>query len=151
MEIGGISTEIIDFVFALVSIILFGGMGFFFGSRKGGVERSAHCVEDMKTSNPRRLSSVKKQNYILLAFVALLMFTPLMMNSLADFEGADDQSTKLVTQANSEFQPWFNPFFEPSNELEPWLFALQAGFGAAIFGYIIGCLRGITEDGPVKV
>jgi len=93
---------------------------------------------------------MKRQNYILLAIVALLMFTPLLMHSLAGFEGADDQGSALVKQAVSEFQPWFSPVFEPSEELEPWLFALQAGLGAAIFGYILGYLRGFTEGGQVK-
>ena len=89
---------------------------------------------------------MKKQNIILLILVALLLFTPLWLNSPADFQGTDDKAASWVKQIYPQFQPWFTPFLEPSEERLPWLFAFQAGIGAAVIGYIIGFFHGFTEN-----
>ena len=93
---------------------------------------------------------MKRQNIILLSIVILLMFVPLFMNSMADFKGADDQTTEMISKVNPDYQPWFSSLFEPSEDVQPWIFGLQAGLGAGTVAYILGYLRGLSGEMGAK-
>lgn len=42
-----------------------------------------------------------------------------------------------------DYQPWFQPLYEPaSGEIESLLFTLQGSLGAAVIFYILGYARG---------
>ena len=50
-------------------------------------------------------------------------------------EGADG----LAEEAITNYEPWFEPFWEPpSGEIESGIFALQAAIGGIVIGYYIG-------------
>ena len=60
-----------------------------------------------------------------------------------DFKGSDDKATELITHHNPDYHPWMTPVWTPpSDEIASLLFALQAGIGAGVLGYIIGYRRG---------
>ena len=88
---------------------------------------------------------MKKQDAILLVLVVLLLFVPLVMHPAADFKGADDQTTAMIGTVRPGYEAWVSPFFEPSEDMEPWLFGLQAGIGAGVVCYILGYFRGLTQ------
>ena len=53
------------------------------------------------------------------------------------------ESLEPVLEANPDYQPWFEPFFQPeSGEVESGLFALQAALGGSVLGFAIGALWG---------
>jgi len=57
------------------------------------------------------------------------------------FSGADATATEQLEEAGHE--PWFEPVFAPAGgEVESGLFALQAGLGGVVLGYVCGRLRG---------
>jgi cobalt/nickel transport protein len=93
---------------------------------------------------------MRQKEATLLVLVVLLMFVPLFMHSPADFQGADDQTTKMIVAVKPGYEAWFAPFFEPSEDLQPWLFAFQAGIGAGVVCYILGYLRGLTDEGATR-
>ncbi|MDJ1181675.1 energy-coupling factor ABC transporter substrate-binding protein [Roseofilum casamattae] len=82
---------------------------------------------------------------LLLAIIAITVF-PLIVIKDSEFGGADGQAEDIITDINSEYEPWFNPLLEPpGGETESLLFALQAAFGAGILGYGIGWYRGRSQ------
>lgn len=87
--------------------------------------------------------NLAKKNIILLVIVVALIVIPLLIQSKAEFSGADDKATDAITEINKDYKPWFSPIWEPpSGEIESLLFALQAGIGCLIVGYYIGYVRG---------
>lgn len=59
------------------------------------------------------------------------------------FAGTDSVATSTIEEANPDYKPWFEPFFQPeSGEVESGLFALQAAIGGSILGFAIGGLWG---------
>ena len=59
------------------------------------------------------------------------------------FTGTDSAATEQIQEANPDYQPWFEPFFQPaSGEVESGLFALQAAIGGSVLGFAIGGLWG---------
>ena len=82
--------------------------------------------------------------------VLVLMFAPIVLYSAADFKGTDDQAASLAGKVRPRYEAWIAPIFEPSKDIEPWLFGIQAGFGASIIGYILGYFRGLTGEGAAK-
>lgn len=59
------------------------------------------------------------------------------------FTGTDSAATSTIAESNPDYQPWFEPFFQPeSGEVESGLFALQAAIGGCILGFAIGGLWG---------
>lgn len=94
---------------------------------------------------------MRKKDAALLVLVVLLMFVPLFMHPPADFQGADDQTTKMIGEVKPDYEVWFAPFFEPPEDLQPWIFALQAGIGAGVVCYILGYFRGLIGNGARKV
>ncbi|HSQ42362.1 MAG TPA: energy-coupling factor ABC transporter substrate-binding protein [Fibrobacteraceae bacterium] len=90
---------------------------------------------------------MKKQNLLLLIAVIVIAVIPLVFihptQDAEIFTGSDDQAESMITQIQPDYQPWFQPFWEPpSGEIESLLFALQAAIGAGAIGYVIGVFRG---------
>lgn len=87
--------------------------------------------------------SLKKINLILLLAVVVLTAAPFFIHPQgSEFGGADDQGPDLIQKEHPGYQVWFQPVWEPpSGEIESLLFALQAGIGAGIIGYILGYMK----------
>ena len=86
--------------------------------------------------------SVNKTNWLLLLLAVVLIITPLVINSGAEYGGADGEAEELITQINPEYEPWFSSIYEPpSGEIESLLFSTQAALGAGIIGYYLGSRR----------
>ncbi|ABO51236.1 Cobalt transport protein CbiN [Desulforamulus reducens MI-1] len=97
----------------------------------------------MISSTRKLFSENRLLNYVLLGTVLILLIVPLLFLPNAPFEGADGQIEKVITQVDQNYQPWFEPLWEPpSTEVESFLFALQAAIGAGMVGYIIGFWHG---------
>jgi len=83
---------------------------------------------------------------MLIICVVLLAVFPLMINQGSEFGGADGMAEEAITEINPDYEPWFDPFWEPpGGETESLLFALQAALGAGFLGYYIGVKRGSTK------
>lgn len=94
---------------------------------------------------------MKKQNKILLILVVFLAFSPLYWQKEAEFAGADDKASELISAVSPDYEPWFNSVWKPpSSEVESFLFALQAGIGAGFIGYFFGYLKGKKSPGNVN-
>lgn len=89
---------------------------------------------------------MKKQNIILLILVLFLAVLPLYLQKEAEFGGADDQASNMVSEINPDYKPWFESVWKPpSSEVESFLFALQASIGAGFIGYFFGYLKGMKS------
>ena len=90
-----------------------------------------------------------RQNFILLAAVVILAGVSLVINSGAEFAGADDA---ITTQLEStDYKPWIAAIWEPpSAEVESFLFALQAAIGAGFIGYFYGYQQGRKKAAQPK-
>jgi cobalt/nickel transport protein len=77
--------------------------------------------------------AVTRQNLILLALAILISLIPLVL--YGDFAGTDDKATDAIGELRPDYKPWFAFLWEPSDELEPYLFMLQGGLGAAFIAY----------------
>lgn len=86
--------------------------------------------------------SVNKTNWLLLLLAVVLIITPLILNSGAEYGGADGEAEDLIGQINPGYEPWFNSLYEPpSGEIESLLFSTQAALGAGVIGYYLGSRR----------
>ena len=86
--------------------------------------------------------STKKLNWILLLFTIALIIIPLVLNSGAEYGGADGEAEDLITQISPNYEPWFSSLYEPpSGEIESLLFSVQAALGAGVIGYYLGYKR----------
>ncbi|GAB6158380.1 hypothetical protein JCM39194_15800 [Desulfotomaculum varum] len=87
-------------------------------------------------------------NLLLLAAVVALAILPLVVVHDAEFGGADGQAENAIAEIKADYQPWFQPLWEPpSGEIESLLFALQAALGAGFIGYYFGYRRGKKNSG----
>ncbi|MCD8488760.1 MAG: energy-coupling factor ABC transporter substrate-binding protein [Desertifilum sp.] len=85
-------------------------------------------------------------NGLLVVAVVVLAIAPLFLVREAEFGGADGEAEAAIQEIDPNYQPWFSPLVEPaSGEIESLLFALQAGLGAGVIGYVIGLYRGKRE------
>lgn len=83
------------------------------------------------------------KNSILVLLVVILTVVPLVIQSGAEFGGADEQAEQVITETNPNYHPWFQSVWEPpSGEIESLLFALQAALGSGFVGYYLGYVRG---------
>jgi cobalt/nickel transport protein len=87
-----------------------------------------------------------KKNLVLVVLIIILASVSLLVNSGAEFSGADGKAEEIISQVNPGYEPWFDPIWEPpSGEIESLLFALQAALGSGFicffFGYGIGRKR----------
>jgi len=80
-------------------------------------------------------------NWLIVLAVVALAAVPLFLGSATGFGGADGIAAAQIEAANTGFEPWFTPFFEPSPETASGLFALQAAIGAGFLGYFFGVAR----------
>lgn len=86
--------------------------------------------------------SVNKMNFILLLATLALIIIPLILNSGAEYGGADGEAEGLIGQINPSYEPWFSSIYEPpSGEIESLLFSTQAALGAGVVGYYLGSKR----------
>ncbi|MEC5317818.1 energy-coupling factor ABC transporter substrate-binding protein [Brenneria populi subsp. brevivirga] len=88
-----------------------------------------------------------KKNLILLSLVIALVILPFFINHGGEYGGSDDEAETLITQTATDYQPWFQPLYEPaSGEIESLLFTLQGSLGTAVIFYILGYYRGRRGD-----
>jgi cobalt/nickel transport protein len=79
---------------------------------------------------------------LVLAVVALFA-VPLLAGGTAEYTGTDNQATTVIQQQDPGYRPWFESVLPPlSPSVESGLFALQAGLGGMVLGYVLGRLRG---------
>jgi cobalt/nickel transport protein len=90
---------------------------------------------------------MKRTNILLLLGVLVLVLIPLFtIKAHGDeeiFTGADGQAEGVIAASHADYQPWFQPFWEPpSGEIESLLFGLQAALGSGLICYCLGVYRG---------
>ncbi len=93
---------------------------------------------------------MRRLNLSLLLLAAAIAILPLLLpvtRGLEEpFSGADGQAQAAITAAHPDYEPWFQPLWEPpSGEIESLLFALQAALGAGLLGYYLGLRRGQSQ------
>lgn len=89
-----------------------------------------------------KTKSKTKLNLLLLLLVIILTITPLILNSGAEYGGADGEAESLITEIKPDYQPWFSSLYEPpSGEIESLLFSTQAALGAGVIGYLLGRMK----------
>ncbi|MFL7796592.1 energy-coupling factor ABC transporter substrate-binding protein [Clostridium chauvoei] len=82
---------------------------------------------------------MKKKNLTLFIICILLIVGPFIISKNGEFVGADEQAEGLITEINSDYEPWFESLWEPpSGEVESFLFSMQAAIGAGFIGYFVG-------------
>ncbi|MFR0019138.1 MULTISPECIES: energy-coupling factor ABC transporter substrate-binding protein [Paraclostridium] len=88
-------------------------------------------------------AKTRNKNILLLILTVILIITPLILNSTAEYGGADGEAESLISEINPNYKPWFNSLYEPpSGEIESLLFSTQAAIGAGIIGYFLGYKKG---------
>ena len=55
-----------------------------------------------------------KKTLILLAMVAALMILPFFINHGGEFGGSDGEAESQIQVVAPDYQPWFQPLYEPS-------------------------------------
>lgn len=100
-------------------------------------------------ANKEITTSPKKEtqgNWWLILAVIMLTVLPLIFVK-SEFQGADGEAQKLITEIQPNYKPWFEPLFEPpGTETASLLFATQAALGAGVIGYIIGLYKGRKNE-----
>ena len=95
---------------------------------------------------------VWQKNLILIGIVIVLAAFPLWYCRGAEFGGADDMAGELIEEADPNYEPWFQPIFEPaSGEVESLLFALQAAIGSGIVCFVLGRVTAKKPEDQKKV
>ena len=95
---------------------------------------------------------VWQKNLILIGLVILLAAFPLWYCRDAEFGGADGMAGELIEESNPDYEPWFQPIFEPaSGEVESLLFAPQAAIGSGIVCFVLGRVTAKKPEDKKKV
>ncbi len=95
---------------------------------------------------------VWQKNLILIGLVILLAAFPLWYCRDAEFGGADGMAGELIEESDPDYEPWFQPIFEPaSGEVESLLFALQAAIGSGIVCFVLGRVTAKKPEDQKKV
>ena len=74
------------------------------------------------------------KNTILAVILVLIIAVPLLFMGGHEFGGSDDQASDAISELDESYEPWF----PPSGEIESLFFCLQAGVGAGIVGFVLG-------------
>ncbi|MFV8380911.1 energy-coupling factor ABC transporter substrate-binding protein [Corynebacterium hindlerae] len=91
------------------------------------------------------------KNLVLVLVAGVLIMFPMFFNfgdpdAEEQFVGTDAGAEALVEEANPDYEPWFDSIAgELPGEVESGRFALQAGLGAGLLGYVLGVFRGRTQ------
>ena len=95
---------------------------------------------------------VWQKNLILIGLVILLAAFPLWYCRDAEFGGADGMAGELIEESDPDYEPWFQPIFEPaSGEVESMLFALQAAVGSGVVCFVLGRITAKKPEEEKKV
>ena len=95
---------------------------------------------------------VWQKNLILIGLVIVLAAFPLWYCRDAEFGGADGMAGELIEETTPDYEPWFQPIFEPaSGEVESLLFALQAAIGSGIVCFVLGRVTAKKPEDKKKV
>jgi cobalt/nickel transport protein len=91
----------------------------------------------------------KKPIILLILVVAIVIFPLALYNGKGEsqgyFGGSDDQGPAYISSTG--YIPWFHSIWTPpSQEIESLLFAVQAGIGALIIGYVLGYYNGQSKE-----
>lgn len=92
-------------------------------------------LSQIGTATQAEKQAVPRRHSILLSLGAVLCLAVPILGGYIDFgEGADDRAGEMVEQLNNTYnaEALFTSF-EPSEALEPWLFALQVLIGIVLF------------------
>jgi cobalt/nickel transport protein len=84
--------------------------------------------------------NAREGNWIGLAGVVLVVFALVAYGSrrTRSLVGSDEKACAAIVAVHPDYQPWFEPLWQPSGALsESALFALQAALGAGLVGYAI--------------
>jgi cobalt/nickel transport protein len=99
------------------------------------------------STNSKAKTKNRNKNLILLALTIILIITPLLLNSKAEYGGADGEAEGVITEINPGYKPWFSSLYEPpSGEIESLLFSTQAAIGAGFIGYYLGTKKGKKSE-----
>jgi len=79
-----------------------------------------------------------------------LLAMPFVLTPNAGFGGSDDKGSETIEQISPGYTPWFTWFWQPPEETESFLFAVQAAIGAIVIGYFIGYTRGRAATGKAE-
>ena len=80
---------------------------------------------------------------LLIGLAVAIVAVPLLTSGGARFTGTDDAARAAISQVAPGTMPWAGPLWSPpSQEVEGFLFSLQAALGGAVAGYILGFRRG---------
>lgn len=91
------------------------------------------------------MTATRKTVIGLLVLVALIALVPLFMLQDAEFGGADNAGSEVVSEIQGgEYEPWFTPVMETAlggelpGEVESMFFCLQTGIGVGIIAFVMG-------------
>ncbi len=89
---------------------------------------------------------MKRNIGLLLAILVITVVPFILSHDIPEgeeaFSGADGQIERVVSQIRSDYEPWFQPLWEPPGaEIESLLFGVQAAIGAGLLGYCLGFYR----------
>lgn len=104
------------------------------------------------SKHPTAAAGRRRTNLLLLLAILLLVVVSYLIglrSAGSEFAGADGQAVEMIEEANPDYQAWWAPVFEPSSEVASGLFALQAGIGGGILGYVAGVFRGRRKTSDV--
>jgi len=93
------------------------------------------------------MSSLKVE-YLLIAAIVIFAAVFIYQSSVhdSDFEGADAAAQDFIYEINPNYEPIFEPLWEPpGGETESLLFALQAAIGAFIIGVFFGYYHAMNK------
>ncbi|MBF0415294.1 MAG: energy-coupling factor ABC transporter substrate-binding protein [Magnetococcales bacterium] len=87
--------------------------------------------------------ALSRSSWWLVGAAAVIIAIPQMLpQSATASKGSDELAKEAILAINPDYKPWFTPVWTPPNaEVESLLFAIQAGLGAGILGYVIGRRR----------
>jgi len=94
-----------------------------------------------------------RKNIMLLLVITVLIIATLWWNSGAEFTGADDRASEVVSEIDPGYKPWLGNVWEPpSGEIASLLFAVQAALGTGFICFYLGYKAGQRKkDGVVLI